>query len=392
MVQNPVSADYAIPPWVSTLVWKDKPRLDAAIAFLRALTKGDQVAVLYDDDGDGMSAAASVVVGVERLTGKKPFLIQTFEHSPSYVDELLPQKLQAEGVTKIITVDKPIDQKGETFLRALEKIAPVLVIDHHKIYCDYSSERFIMVKPHLVWETEPSSFPTAILAYTLFSMVTNLSDRDWVPCIGIVSDSAYPRWKVMVDASAQKWGLEAVKDDPFEAPFGIMSGIVYCTQILSSYQMPELLDLLVSAKHPDEVLNSGFRTLVNVVDAEVKEWMERLKTEVKLFPEIELALAHVQPRHGIKSLLINKLSRDRYSNWNLVILQDVANGTRVTLSARRQDFKVPMNDMLEYAVKGFSEANAGGHIPAAGGLIRKEDEEKFIENVKTFLQNHYSKK
>ncbi len=382
---------YSIPAWVKDLAWKDKPRLDAAVAFLRALTSNDRVAVLYDDDGDGMSAAASVVVGVERLTGKPPFLVKTFEHTPAYIDELLPQKMQAEGVTKIITVDKPIDQKGEAFLRALEKIAPVLVIDHHKIYCDYHSPRFIMVKPHIVWETEPSSFPTAILAYTLFSMVTDLSDKDWIPCIGIVSDSTYPRWKKMVDASAEKWGLEAVKDDPFDVSFGILSATIYCTQILSSYQMPELLDLIVAAEHPNDVLNSGFRSLVNVIDEEVADWMERLKTDIQLFPEIELALASVQPRHGIKSLLINKLSRDRYSNWNLLILQDVANGTRVTLSARRQDFKVPMNDMLEFATKGMVEANAGGHVPAAGGLIRKDDEEKFIENVKTFLHAHYQK-
>ena len=154
--------------------------------------------------------------------------------------------------------------------------------------------------------------------------------------------------------------------------------------------MPELFDLLIEADHPNTVLNSGFRALVNVVDEEVKEWMERLKTSVQLFPEIELALATVQPRHGIKSLLINKLSRERFSNWNLVILQEVANGSRVTLSARRQDFKVPMNDMLEFAIKGMQEANAGGHVPAAGGLIRKQDEEKFIENVKTYLRAHYA--
>ncbi len=384
---------YSIPAWVLELTCKDKSRLDEAVEFLRAITKEDRVAVLYDDDGDGMTAAASVVLGLTRLVGKPPFWVKPFEHTPSYIDELLPQKMQAEGITKIITVDKPIDQKGEVFLRALEKVCPVLVIDHHKIYCDYHSPRFTMIKPHIIWETEPSSFPTAILAYTLFSMVTDLSDKDWVPCIGIVSDSSYPRWKKMVDASAEKWGLEPVKEDgdPFEAPFGILSGMIYCTQILSSYQMPELLDLLIEADHPNVVLNSGFRALVNVVDEEVKEWMVRLKTSVQLFPEIELALATVQPRHGIKSLLINKLSRERFSNWNLVILQEVAGGTRVTLSARRQDFKVPMNDMLEFAVKGMAEANAGGHVPAAGGLIRKQDEEKFIENVKTFLHAHYSK-
>jgi hypothetical protein len=393
MPSSPPQTPYSIPAWVTDLEWKNRSCLDSAVAFLSALSSEDRVAVLYDDDGDGMSAAASVIVGVERLTGNRPFLIKPFDHSPAYIDDLLPQKMQAEGVTKLICVDKTVDQKSVDFMRALEKVCPVLVIDHHKIYNVYSSERFTMIKPHLVWETEPSSFPTAILAYTLFSCVTDLSDRDWIPCIGIVSDSAYPRWKKMVDAVAQKYDLEPVKEDndPFTSPFGILSGMIYCTQILSSYQLPELLDLLVESTHPADVLNSGFRALVNVVDGEVSEWMERLKTDVQIFPEIELALATVQPRHAIKSLLINKLSRERFSNWNLVILQEVANGSRVTLSARRQDFKVPMNDMLEFAVKGLLESNAGGHVPAAGGLIRKQDEEKFVENVKKYLHEHYSK-
>lgn len=384
---------YSLPFWVKNLPLKNPFLLDAAVGFLRGITKDDRVGVLYDDDGDGMSAAASVIIGVERLTGKPPFLVKSFEHTPSYIDDLLPQKMQAEGVTKLITVDKTVDQKSEDFMKALEKVCPVLVIDHHKIYNNYSSPRFTMIKPHLIWETEPSSFPTAILAYTLFSTVIDLSDKDWIPCIGIVSDSAYSRWKDFVDASAQKWGLDPVKEDndPFESPFGILSGMIYCTQILSSYQLPELLDLLVGANHPNDILSSGFRSLVNVVDDEVKEWMERLKKDIQLFPEIELALAVVKPRHAIKSLLINKLSRERFSNWNLLILQEVANGTRVTLSARRQDFKIPMNEMLEVAVKEFPESNAGGHIPAAGGIIRKEDEEKFIENVKTFLHARYKK-
>ncbi len=390
MVEN-----YSIPSWVSDLTWKDKSRLDAAVAFLRGITKDDHVAVLYDDDGDGLSAAAAVVVGITRLRGRPPELLRPFGHSTTYVDELLPQKLQAEGITKLITVDRAMDQMSGSlpeFVHRLETICPVLVIDHHKLYHDHSSPRYTLVKPQIVWETESSNFPTAMLAYTLFSMVTDLSDKDWIPCIGITSDSSYPRWKKFVDASAEKWGLDPVKDDPFEAPFGVMSGMIYCTQILSSYQLPELLDLMVEANHPNLVLNSGFRSLISMVDEEVNEWLERLKTEMQLFPEIELALASIRPRHAVKSLIINKLSRERFANWNLVILQDVANGTRVTLSARRQDFKVPMNELLEFAVKGFSEANAGGHIPAAGGLIRKEDEEKFIENVKTFLRAHYQKK
>jgi hypothetical protein len=43
-------------------------------------------------------------------------------------------------------------------------------------------------------------------------------------------------------------------------------------------------------------------------------------------------------------------------------------------------------------VKGLSEANAGGHIPASGGLILKKDESVFIARVKEYLHTFYEKK
>ncbi len=385
-----MTTSYVVPSWIKELAWKNEPRWAEAITYLRNITKEDKVAVLYDDDGDGLSAASSVIVGITRLRGTPPDFFEPFGHATSYIDDALPEKLRRLGITKLITVDRVVDQKPTEFLQQLESVCPVLVIDHHKIYNTYSSPTFIMVKPQIVWETEPSSFPTAILAYTLMSCVVDLSDRDWVPCIGITSDSAYPRWKIFVDEVAAKWELEAVKEDPFIAPFGLMSNMIFCTQILASYQLGEFLDLLVEGRHPNEVLNSGFRSLMGIVESEVEEWLERLKTEILLFPEIELALANVQPKHAIKSLLINKLSHGKYATWNLIILQDVVNGSRVTISARRQDHKVPMNDLLEQCVKEFPDANAGGHVPAAGGSIRKQDEEKFIENVKNNLRARYA--
>lgn len=383
-----VPSDYSIPVWVGHLPLKNEDLLARAAAYLRALTREDKIAVLYDDDGDGLSAAASVVAGITRLRGRAPDVVRPFAHSNAYIEDDLPAQLKRESITKLISVDKVVDQKGLAFMEALAEVAPVLMIDHHKVYAEMNSPRFLMVKPQLVWETESSSFPSAMLAYTLVSLVLDLSDRDWVPCIGIVSDSAYPRWQNFVDASAKKWALLSAPDgDPFKGPFGILSYIIYCTNILSPRQMGELLGLLAEAEHPDEVLNSGFRTLTGIIDAEVEEWMARLKTEIEIVPELELVIAKVRPRHAIKSLLINKLSHELYPNQTVLLLQELGQ-ERVLVSARRQDFKVAMNALMEKAIVGLPLATGGGHIPASAASIRKEDEPVFLANVKRLLAAH----
>ncbi len=373
------------PSWVSDLRVVDSLPWDRALAFLRELTPEDRVAVLYDEDGDGLSAAACVIRGVESLTGRSPDIISGFERSNDYISDSLPGQLVRERVTKIITVDKSVDQKGLSFMHALESVAPVLVIDHHKVITPYQSDRFVLVKPQLVWDTEPSSFPTAILAYTLMSGVCDLSSSDWVPCIGITSDSAYPRWKGFVDSIREKWGLSPIpEDDPFRGPFGVLSGMIYATQVLSPYQLSELLELLAESDHPQKVLDSGFKSLSGILEDEVAYWMKRLETEISIEPEIELVVAKVHPKHGIKSLLINRLSRERFPDKNLLLMQDLGD-VRVLISARRQDFKVPMNDLMEQAIVGLPDATGGGHIPAAAASIRKEDEEKFLANVRRIL-------
>lgn len=393
-IQHPLCVmgpSFTIPPWVADLTWKDQSVWFRACSFLMNITHDDRVAVIYDDDGDGMSAAASVVIGLTRLRGKEPEMVEPFEKSNAYISDDLPYQLKKNGITKIITVDKTVDEKGIPFMRELEAIAPVLVIDHHRHMHPYSTDRFLLIKPQIIWETEPSSFPTAILAYTLFSSVTDLSDKDWIPCIGITSDCAYPRWKGFVDAIIQKWELSPVPTDPFEGPFGKMSGIIYATQVLSPRQLPELLDLLVELEKPHDFLTSGFASLPPILDDEVKIWMEKLKTDALVFPELELVIAKVKPRHGIKSLLVNRLSTINFPTYSVLLFQDLGDA-RVLISARRQDHKVPMNTLMEKAIEGMSEATGGGHVPAAAAGIRKQDEEQFIENVKRLLGTELKKK
>ena len=66
-------------------------------------------------------------------------------------------------------------------------------------------------------------------------------------------------------------------------------------------------------------------------------------------------------------------------------------GKVLRFSARRQDFKVKVNDLLEEAVEGIPGADAGGHIPAAAGSIPREKLAVFKENVIRILREKHKK-
>ena len=72
----------------------------------------------------------------------------------------------------------------------------------------------------------------------------------------------------------------------------------------------------------------------------------------------------------------------------IILLQILPRG-RLRFSARRQDCKVKVNDLLVEAVKGIPDSNAGGHAPAAAGSIPRQYAKKFKNNVIAILEKKY---
>ncbi|MDD5148846.1 MAG: DHHA1 domain-containing protein, partial [Candidatus ainarchaeum sp.] len=110
---------------------------------------------------------------------------------------------------------------------------------------------------------------------------------------------------------------------------------------------------------------------------------------VEVIPELELELYTIKTRFpAIKSQIINDFSNK--SPGKTVILWEIT-GRNVRFSARRQDGKVKVNELLENAIEGIPDSNAGGHAPAAAGGVPKEFFEKFKEQLIRELEKIYKK-
>jgi single-stranded DNA-specific DHH superfamily exonuclease len=133
------------------------------------------------------------------------------------------------------------------------------------------------------------------------------------------------------------------------------------------------------AKKPKDIMKKDLLVELEEMQKEVDYWMNEFNEKKEVFPEKELIYFEIRPQHSIKSALINKIS-EKFPNKTIVLVQDFGE-EHVYFSARRQDFKVKVNDLLEKSIFGIPDSTAGGHIPAAAGKIPREYLKEFKKKL-----------
>ena len=354
-----------------------KKKLEEFVSFVRSFDSSDRIAILHDSDADGISAAVICARAVERLRGSPPDLVITQKKRMVSIEKETVRKLKQNRINKFITLDLAVDQEPQKF-RPIEKFAQVLVIDHHKVYSNLSSKKTVFIKAsELSPKVEPSKYATSKLVFDLFSRVTDLSDLDWVACVGMVGDFSVNAWKSFVNhvLKTKKLSMHQIKG---------CTEIVNAVEIIHVDDISSLFQLFYKASHPKDLLESRFSSYREKVEEERSRLLKEFDKKSEAHPKQELIFFQFKSKYSIKSAVVDYLSTKIFPNKTLVVVEDIGNGI-LTISARRQDYKVKMNDLLEKAVKPLTGGIAGGHVPAAGGKIRRADLAQFKANVLKIL-------
>ncbi|PIN98120.1 MAG: hypothetical protein COT90_05730 [Candidatus Diapherotrites archaeon CG10_big_fil_rev_8_21_14_0_10_31_34] len=336
------------------------------------------IGVLHHTDSDGICAGVITAKALERINGKLPML---FHQNPGQItlQEKTVEKLKRKKIDFLISVDLSLDQNPEPVFE-LEEFSEILILDHHKKYNNLNSKKTLMIKSEDLTGEEGSKYPASKLCFDLFSDLTELNDLDWVAAIGLTGDNAYSEWKDFVDSVLDKYDPNRKR---LEKNILVkVTELIDSIEVIDSHKITDLVNVFLTAKKPQNLMKQDLLNDLEELENELNKWIELFKENKEVFPEKELVYFEIKPEHSIKSVLINRLS-ETIPNKTLVIVQDFE-GEHVYFSARRQDFKVKVNDLLEKCVKGFPDSGAGGHIPAAAGKIPreylKEFKKKLIEN------------
>jgi len=328
--------------------------------FISSLDKKDKIALIsHGADLDGIASAkitnkiinADIIkfVGYEELN-----------------DELIIE-LKKEKVTKIIMTDLGTDNPN--FIKDLQKLAPILIIDHHIFQEDFNSEKVIFINAQ--------GYCAAYLCYYLFSKIQDLEVLDWLVACASISDWMYFKNQNWMNQVFQKYGdtfrgtPEGIKQSKkfWDLQWKLSLSIIYfrkdITKVLESIgeKFGDIGDL---EKHSAEVQKD--------IDESAKKFDEE-KTEITdgYFWELK------EKRFPIKSIVSNIISsKDTHKTFIILVNRE----TNYEISARRQDKTVDLPNLLRSLISGFENSSAAGHIPAAGGNFPVTYYQEFKKRLK----------
>lgn len=347
--------------------------LDRFNKFVSEVTKEDKVALFFDPDPDGITAGVLLHRALERYRGKGVDLVMFQDHGDLNISEENIAKLKSENVDKVFMVDLAVDQHPEQ-IEKISDFAKVCVIDHHKIYYDMNSENIVHLKPQMLGDESPVSYVTSKLVYDLFSEFVDLEDLDWLAAIGIVGDAAWRRWRSFVDEVSLNNGLD--KDKVLESKIGHAMRTIASAPQFGFDIIDECFDVVSKANTLDDIERSSLTKYKKVISEEIYKFMKDFKVNAEYHKD--LVFYQFKSKYGIGSTLSTRVSfKDPHKTF--IVIQD-AGEEFYRLSLRRQDMEVKVNDLVSNALKGL-EGTGGGHVPAAGGNVKKEQLEQFKKNV-----------
>lgn len=355
------------------MITKKNKKLEEFKRFALSLDKTDKIAVLHDSDPDGTTSATIVSKAIERLRGKKPEMVFFQYHSIVSLQDNTIKNLKKNRINKLIILDLAVDQDAKQIIKAEKILSKILILDHHKTYHNASSKKTVFLKANNFSFIDPSKYATAKLAYDLFSEVTDINDLKWLACVGLLGDYSIRPWKKFFDSTFMETGAK-------QKDFKDLVELVESVETVDRPKISELFREFCKAKNYKDMKHSKYAKYKKIVEAELKKLLKEFDKKKQVFPKQELVFFYFKSKFDIKSILINNVSSKQFPEKTVVIVEDKGKGI-LTISARRQDYRVKMNELLEKSVSSLPGGIGGGHIPAAGGKINKKDLEKFKQNL-----------
>lgn len=337
---------------------------------INKIKNANKIGLVHHTDPDGVTSGVIFAKSVEKLGKKIDFRLNQKGNEIKILDQTI-EKLRLEEVDLVCITDLGTDQYPEQ-IKKIEEFANVIILDHHKVYNDLNSEKTIMIKPLDLFKVkDPSQYCAAKLVYDVFKDQIDIKELDWIKTIGLIGDCGFKEFSKEIDEVLDKYNIKHT-ENYFDNKLGQCAQIMSYAESYDESVIGHVFDIVYNAKKYEDILNSDIKKYKKEIQEEIDRCIKEIREENFIG---NLILYKMKSKFHIKSKISTILSF-QHKDKTVVIAQENDN---ITISARRQDGKVKVNDLLEKAVEGFG--SAGGHGPAAGGTINKEDWSKFKEKI-----------
>jgi len=197
-----------------------------------------------------------------------------------------------------------------------------------------------------------------------------IGGRKWLEIVCELADVgySYPENKVKIDkfAKERKINPEEVKEKFY---FRIDLFLAYFHK-----DFDKAFEIFESVKDYEDL--DVLDKYTNEVQKEIDYFMKNYEKKKEKIGFVNYY--YFEPKFPIKSRVTTNIS---FEHLNEVFVFAIPKGDKINLSARNQSGDFNCSDLLKRATEGLKDAMAGGHSKASGGIILKQDLEKFKENL-----------
>ncbi len=343
-----------------------------AVQFLKDINVKDEIIIVFNNDGDGISSCAILMKYLETTGKKKPYIIS----QPMPMDKNLVNRIKTALPNKIIFLDLVVDQQ-EDILKRVRGFSDILIVDHHQIIKNLNGNNVVMFNPRF---TRPTIYQsTTYLVYKVCSELVDLSDYLWLAGIGIVSDYNLEDSTDTVEKIAKKYKIEVLYES-FMGRIADMISATRATKMMSCEEMvPFFMRVVDPTKIEDEKDGDKLVKSYHIVEDELSSLL--LDAQENCTKDGNIILYNAKSKYNLDSSLSTKLSEKHMDKLVIVYSKK---GSRYKISARNQKKKINAGKVMKLASKGL-KASGGGHEAAAGATVDEKDWEKFLKNVEELV-------
>ncbi|MFA5258482.1 MAG: DHH family phosphoesterase [Candidatus Pacearchaeota archaeon] len=332
------------------------------LEFLKSINKDDNVAILTHTDLDGIASGVFLEKILE--SRKIPVKLIRFIEYENDVLKRLSDLFKENNISKLFISDVSIDDLALDDFENLKKQMDIFLIDHHPINPLLKNKKNII-------KTKSED----CAAFTIYNLGKDFLNQDWkeLVCATMIAEFSYNDEDNL--KFIQNIYPKVNKNNILESEPGKIYAIISSALIYYPDNLKKVYDLVLKNEIKD------LEKCYNQVQLEIKKELANFWEKAEYFPNKKLYFYYFNNKLHIKSIVATNVSIQKPHEAFVIIAEDDKEPDMLLVSARSQDHSQNMGLLLKEAIHDLKNANAGGHIPAAGARFEKKDLDKFKENL-----------
>ena len=338
--------------------------MKSAISFLEKIKTTDEIVVIFNNDGDGISSCVLLNKFLEKTGRKKPYIIP----QPMPMDKNIIQRIQTTVPNKLIFLDIAADQQ-QNVLKKLGSICDMMIVDHHQVFKDMNGKNIVHYNPRI--ETHGVYRSTSYCVYTICSKIIDMSDLLWIAGVGMVSDYNLDDSKDLVKELKKNYSLE---EPLYGTKLGRMADMIASTRATNVLSCEQMVDVFENstfegfekARNADKMIESQ-----KIIENEISEILADY--EQKMERAGNIIFYNIKSKFNLGSSISTKVSE--HVQKSLVVIYE-RSGNRIKISARNQAKNINAGNVMQRAAKEVG-GSGGGHEAAAGATIPADEWDHF---------------